>query len=1003
MRKIYTLFLITSSTLLAQNFAGGFNFYLPSSDTTIQKFLPAFSKIPIGENDFVSIDANGKFSVNGKRIRFWGTNAGADAAFPSKDITGLLAGRLRKFGVNLVRMHHLDNPWSYKSLFGIASTSTRELNQTNLDLLEKYIANLKDNGIYVNMNLHVSRTFRINDNVADYDSLPEFGKCVNFFDPYIIQLHKEYAQQLLTHINPYTGKALVNDPVMAMVEITNENSLYRNWRDNRLKPIVRGGILPFRYSRMLDSLWIDFLKKKYQTTTNLKTTWDNGIIASGQNEQIINGGFEKPLNQGWAIEVHTDYSAKADTLRDNQNPYRGLYSAKVDITNPTGTQWHVQFKQPTLVFQKDSSYTVSFAARSNGINDINVSFMNDQSPYNGYGGKDFQITTDWQIFTLSVKANENNNGHVRITFQLAKEKATFWFDEVSVTNASISGLLADESFESNNIGRIDYADCINYTNNRVKDLSEFYISLQRNYFKEMISYLKNELGVKVPIVGSNWNVGAADMASMSDADYVDNHSYWDHPQFPNIPWSQTDWFINNTPMITNTDAGTIPVLYGGVPIAGKPFTVSEYNHPSPNIYQVESILFSTAYSSFNDADAFMYFAYDEPVDWEQDIVKSYFNINRNSIYMSFFPTAAFAFRNAMIKPSVNPIVINYSTDTLYSLPKHDNGHWLGPSFFERKISLTRAVKTGEYFNGSSTDFSSLPSTGAGPFKTDTDETTWDINNGTLILKTDKINGAAGYLYNLKKQNFGNMTITDFPSSDFGAITWISLTDEPLSQSQKSLITLGSRMQNTGAIWNSDNTSVNNNIGTPPTQIYPLYLKLELEMFADSIKIYPLTPIGKEGIVTPFVVKPLSENRFQVELDQNIYRTLWFGIEKFGNGGSTDVESESSLPTEFKLEQNYPNPFNPSTTIKYSIPNVETRHPANAGQVTSSLQHVILEVYDMLGREMTTLVNEEKLPGNYEVTFDASHAVHGRSMASGIYFYRMQSGEHSITKKMLLMK
>ena len=88
------------------------------------------------------------------------------------------------------------------------------------------------------MNLHVSRTFRINDNVADYDSLPEFGKCVNFFDPYIIKLHKEYAQQLLTHVNPYTGKALVNDPVMAMVEITNENSLYRNWRDNKLKPIV---------------------------------------------------------------------------------------------------------------------------------------------------------------------------------------------------------------------------------------------------------------------------------------------------------------------------------------------------------------------------------------------------------------------------------------------------------------------------------------------------------------------------------------------------------------------------------------------------------------------------------------------------------------------------------------------------------------------------------------------------------------------------------------------
>jgi hypothetical protein len=74
-------------------------------------------------------------------------------------------------------------------------------------------------------------------------------------------------------------------------------------------------------------------------------------------------------------------------------------------------------------------------------------------------------------------------------------------------------------------------------------------------------------------------------------------------------------------------------------------------------------------------------------------------------------------------------------------------------------------------------------------------------------------------------------------------------------------------------------------------------------------------------------------------------------------------NKSKIPMEFNLSQNFPNPFNPATTIKYSIPIAEA-------QLAASL-HVTLRVYDMLGREIATLVDEEKMPGNYEVTFDAS--------------------------------
>jgi subtilase family serine protease len=91
---------------------------------------------------------------------------------------------------------------------------------------------------------------------------------------------------------------------------------------------------------------------------------------------------------------------------------------------------------------------------------------------------------------------------------------------------------------------------------------------------------------------------------------------------------------------------------------------------------------------------------------------------------------------------------------------------------------------------------------------------------------------------------------------------------------------------------------------------------------------------------------------------------------------------NNLPTAYSLYQNYPNPFNPSTIIQYQIP--------SNGVVT-------IKVFDILGREMSTLVNNYKAAGNYSVTFDAS------KLASGVYFYRLNSGNYISTKKMLLLK
>ncbi len=96
---------------------------------------------------------------------------------------------------------------------------------------------------------------------------------------------------------------------------------------------------------------------------------------------------------------------------------------------------------------------------------------------------------------------------------------------------------------------------------------------------------------------------------------------------------------------------------------------------------------------------------------------------------------------------------------------------------------------------------------------------------------------------------------------------------------------------------------------------------------------------------------------------------------------------SEIPTRFELFQNYPNPFNPSTKIKFNIPQVGQRHAFDTKLI----------IYDVLGKEITVLVNQELKPGTYEIEWNAEN------YPSGVYFYKLQTEQFTSVKKMMLVK
>lgn len=184
---------------------------------------------PAGKHGFIRAQGGHLVTADGKRIRFWGVNvtdwSKGSTMIPSKGDAPLWAATLARFGVNIVRLQFLDLP-TPRGLIDSRFDDTRHLDSEALDREDFFIAELEKRGIYINFNLLVGRPFKGGDGVQDYQKIREGAKGISLFDTRLIELQKEYAKQLLTHLNRYTKLEYANDPGVAMVEINNENALW---------------------------------------------------------------------------------------------------------------------------------------------------------------------------------------------------------------------------------------------------------------------------------------------------------------------------------------------------------------------------------------------------------------------------------------------------------------------------------------------------------------------------------------------------------------------------------------------------------------------------------------------------------------------------------------------------------------------------------------------------------------------------------------------------------
>jgi len=232
----------------------------PQNVTNVSSWV----KRPAGADGFVRAEGAHLVTDAGP-VRFFGTNLCFEACFPEREDAKRLATRLARFGINCVRMHHMDS----RSIWG-KSPNKLTIDPEQLARLDYLIYQLKQHGIYVNLNLHVSRTLGPAEGFPHLEGRPKYDKGLDNFEPRMIEAQQRYARDLLTHVNPHTGKPYTDEPAVAFVEISNEDALFTVWGRGQLES------LPEPYATTFRRLWNAWLRDKYGTTEKLQRAWQSG-------------------------------------------------------------------------------------------------------------------------------------------------------------------------------------------------------------------------------------------------------------------------------------------------------------------------------------------------------------------------------------------------------------------------------------------------------------------------------------------------------------------------------------------------------------------------------------------------------------------------------------------------------------------------------------------------------------------------------------------------------
>jgi hypothetical protein len=821
---------------------------------------------PAGREGFVRVEG-GRLLAGppgaAKPVRFWASNLCFEACFPTHQQAERVAARLARLGINCVRMHHMD----HYSIWG-ASRNKTIIDPKKLDRLDYLVYQLKQHGIYTNLNLHVSRWLDEAEGFSARSQRPTYDKGLDNFEPRMIELQKKYARDLLTHVNPYTKTAYCDEPAVAFVEINNENALFAQWGWNQLDE------LPEPYATTFRQAWNQWLRTKYGDTAALRQAWHAREEPLGK-ELLAAGDFSQPLGDPWRLE--SDEQAKARWSVVAGGPQRQFLRLVVERLG--GVSWHPQLTHGGFAVKKGAIYTLSFHARSDQPRKIGVNCMMAHDPWERLGlESQVSVGLQWKELRRTFLA-ERDDAAARITLT-GFQPGTFELAAVSLRSGGTSGLAPQQRLEDDSVGVLRHAE-LALSREARNDFIDFVWDTERDYWSGMYRFLKDEIGVRPLVAGTQ--LGWSPPHVQAALDYLDGHSYWEHPHFPGRDWDMANWTVRNVALV-NTPGGTLAGL-AARRVAGMAFTVSEYNHPEPNQYAAEGFPMIAAFAAFQGWDAVYSFCYSGDADFEPHRIPGFFDIKSVTPRLVHMPACAAMF--------LRGDVARAKTTLLAPLPRAAERRNLQDALnawnlttsalgIDQRNALLHAVALDIGKSGLITGLglkAALPKEQT-CFVSDTGELRWDASQpggGYFLVDTPRSKLFTGFVRG-RSFDLGQVRLTIGKTRlDWATVSLVALDGAGFDRPGRILIAATGLAQNEGAHLErlgGDTVTLGNRWGAAPVLCEGIPAEIVLPVPAERVKFYPLDESGNRRAAVPTQGRG---NKALLALGPE-HKTLWYEVE-----------------------------------------------------------------------------------------------------------------------------
>ena len=821
--------------------------------------VSAWIERPAGKHGFVRAE-NGRLVTDAGPIRFWATNLCFDACFPSREQADMVAARMARLGINCVRMHHMDA----RSIWG-SSPNKLTIDPAQLDRLDYLIHQLKQNGIYTNINLHVSRSLGEAEGFPAREGRPNYDKGIGNFEPRMIEAQKKYARDLLVHVNPYTKTSYADEPAVAFVEISNEDALYNIFNRGDLDD------LPEPYATTYRELWNEWLVEKYGATEKLRLAWNAGEWPLGE-EMLENGDFSSGVTEPWNLE--RDSETVVQWSVENAGPNNGP-ALRIVLTKNGQVAWHPQLSQSAFPVKKDTPYTLVFQARSTDAKSLGANCMMSHEPWQRLGlSSSFKTGLEWTEHRFTFLADRDDPG-ARITFTSFRP-GTYELAAVSLRPGGIVGLDKFQRLEDSSVPILRHGE-LNLTKAARADFADFLWDTERDYWWGMYRFLKDDLGVRPLVSGTQLTYGPTHI--QAELDYIDAHSYWNHPVFPGRPWDSRNWYVRNIALV-NTPGGTLAGL-AVRRVAGMAYTVSEYNHPAPNYYGAEGFPMIAAFGAFHRWDGIFPFTYSHDDQFQPRKIANYFDVQSNTTRLAHMPACAALFLRGDVAEARRTLTAGLPPElereklrqTL--TPRSLTADSLG---LDPRLSLLHAMAVD--LNGKETADLPKLAEDAKVFVSDTGQLRWDISQkgaGYFTADTPRAKLFTGFVGG-RTFELGNVSIEIGPTRlDWATVSIVAVDGDSFDSPGRILIAATGWSQNTGVVpeeVGADRITLSNRWGDEPILCEGIPASIGLPVKADRATFYPLDESGNRREAVP--VKTLNGHAsLPLSAEQ---KTIWYEVE-----------------------------------------------------------------------------------------------------------------------------